>query len=106
MAEKGGEDVKSLEMRVAALEDKLAKSNISEEDMRTFERVAAAMGISPGAGMGAAAAGTQPQLSPQLCTIARSRIVYCWRGPITPTFECTCGPCNPQGGGAGGGFGG
>jgi hypothetical protein len=92
-------ELKSLEMRVAAIEDKLAKTQITEEEMRTYHKVAAAMGMTPGAGVPAA-----PQLSPQFCVISRSRIVFCWRGPIVPTAECTCGPCDPQAGAGGGGF--
>ncbi len=94
-------DPKSLEMRVAAIEDKLAKMNITEEEMKAYEKVSALIG----GGSGAAA--TPAQLSPQICTISRQRIVYCWRciRPIITVCECQCGPCIESGGG-GGGFGG
>jgi hypothetical protein len=96
---------KSLEMRVAAIEDKLAKLNITEEEMKTYEKVSSLMG----GGVGA----VSPQgPSPQVCTIARNRqiITYCWRSPgIIQSCECSCGPCIQSGGGGSGftgGFGG
>lgn len=89
-------EAKSLEMRVAALEDKLSKLNISEEEMKTYQKVASLLG----GGVPAAA----PGLSPQVCTISRTPIFNCWRYRFI-CFECQCGPCNPEGGG-GGGFGG
>jgi hypothetical protein len=94
------QDTKSLEMRVAALEDKLSKVNITEDEMKAFQKVSALMGASvPAAGAGTA-------LSPQICTISRTPIFNCWRFR-TPIFvcECQCGPCNQEGSG-GGGFGG
>ena len=39
------EEPKSLEMRVAALEDKLAKVYFSEEEMKTYQKVATALGV-------------------------------------------------------------
>jgi hypothetical protein len=95
---------KSLEMRVAAIEDKLSKIHVTEEEMKAYEKVSSLMG------MGTAAQGTQ--LSPQLCQCQISRVVFCWppRGivrPIITICECQCGPCNcQQGGGGFGGFGG
>jgi hypothetical protein len=96
------EDVKSLEMRIAAIEDKLSKMHVTEEEMKAYEKVSALMG-----GAGAAA----HQASPQICTIARNRAVFCWPGirrPIITVCECQCGPCIESGGGGGftGGFGG
>jgi hypothetical protein len=38
---------KTLEMRVAELEDKLAQLHISEEEMRTYQKVASKLGTSP-----------------------------------------------------------
>ena len=93
-------DPKSLEMRVAALEDKLSKLNITEDEMKAFQKVSSLLG-------GAVpAAGPSAGLSPQICTISRNPIFNCWRFR-TPIFvcECQCGPCNPEGG-SGGGFGG
>jgi len=91
-------DPKSLDMRVAALEDKLSKLSVTEEEMKAYQKVASMLG----GGVPAAS----PALSPQICTISRTPIYNCWRFR-TPIFvcECQCGPCNPEGG-AGGGFGG
>jgi len=106
MAEPKGSSDKTLEMRVAELEDKLAKLNVTEEEMRAYEKVSALAG----GGLGAA----DPSLSPQLCKcqISRSRLV-CIHRSIIPRqivrfcYECTCGPCNEGGGfSGGGGFGG
>ncbi len=95
-------ETKSLEMRVAALEDKLSKLNVTEEEMKTYQKVASLLG----GGVPAAGAGPTTALSPQICTISRTPIFNCWRFR-TPIFvcECQCGPCNPESGG-GGGFGG
>jgi len=88
--EKAGQG-KTLEMRVAALEDKLAKLSITEEEMKAYEKVSALMGT------GAAA---EPRLSPQTCTISHRPCVIspiyrpCIITPISPIcYECTCGPC-------------
>ena len=93
---------KSLEMRIAAIEDKLSKMNVTEEEMKAYEKVSGMMG----GGVPAAS----PQLSPQVCTIARQVFVQCWRciRPIITVCECQCGPCIQGGGsgGFGGGFGG
>jgi hypothetical protein len=97
---------KSLEMRVAELEDKLARLNVTEEEMRAYEKVSSLMGGTT------EAAGSH--LSPQLCSITRQRLV-CINRSIIPRqivrfcYECTCGPCNciSDGGfSGGGGFGG
>lgn len=93
---------KSLEMRIAAIEDKLSKMHVTEEEMKAYEKVSAMMGT----GVPAASA----QLSPQICTVARQVAVQCWRciRPIITVCECQCGPCIQGGGsgGFGGGFGG
>jgi hypothetical protein len=95
----GSQQGKSLEMRVAAIEDKLAKLHISEEEMKTYEKVASLLG----------GGGTTPALSPQLCqcVVSRVRSVFCQCiiRPIINT-ECICGPCNCQAGGGFGGLGG
>jgi hypothetical protein len=101
-------DLKTLEMRLAALEDKLSKLNVSEEDMKTYERVANALGT-----------GGQTSLTPNpdsctVCQISRQRLVCINRGIIPRQIirfcnECfECGPCAMGGGGfsGGGGFGG
>lgn len=99
------EKAKTLEMRVAELEDKLAKLHVTEDEMRAYEKVSSLLG-------GTTEAAGQ-QLSPQLCSISRQRLV-CINRSIIPRqivrfcYECTCGPCNPTEGGfsGGGGFGG
>lgn len=96
---------KTLEMRIAELEDKLAKLHITEEEMRAYEKVSAILG---------GQVGEQGALSGQAAAIPRSRFVCINRG-IIPRFrirdvECICGPCNCDIGGGGfmggGGFGG
>jgi hypothetical protein len=108
---KTADQTKTIEMRLAALEDKLSKMHVTEEEMKAFQKVSSLMAADPS--LGAAAQGAVPQVTPQLspivCQIARSRFV-CWPPTIVPRvfcFECICGPCNPGGGGfGGGGFGG
>ena len=116
---------KTLEMRVAELEDKLSHMHVTEEEMRAYQKVSALMG---GGGGGAGALGTGG-VSPQAgcildcvggcinecairaCTIIRScTIRACTIRACTIracTFECG-GNCDPGGGGliGGGGFGG
>ena len=97
---------KSLEMRVAELEDRLAKVHITEEEMKTYHKVASALGA------GAAPSGGVA-LSPRICTIAQcvirpnciiyNCIVYqCINQCIN---ECGGGCVVSGAGGAGGGFG-
>jgi hypothetical protein len=91
---------KSLEMRVAAIEDKLAKLNITEEEIKAYEKVSAMLG----GGVPAASAQASAPVP-----IARQVVVQCWRciRPIITVCECQCGPCIMGGGGGfGGGFGG
>ena len=89
MAEKSSE--KSLEMRVAELEDKLSKLHVTEEEMRTYQKVATAM-LQAGA------------VRPCVVHCVVSCVVRC---VVNCIFECTCGPClQSGGGGAFGGFGG
>ena len=116
---------KTLEMRVAELEDKLSQMHITEEEMKAYQKVSALMG-GGGAGTSAAGAGgVSPQAGCILdcvggcinecairaCTIIRScTIRACTIRACTIracTFECG-GNCDPGGGGliGGGGFGG
>ena len=97
------EEKKSLEMRVAALEDKLSGMTVSDEEMAAASKV-----LGGGAG-----------LSPQLCAISQCIVHQCIINQciiqqciirsciIQQCFECSCGPCNIGGGGLarGGGFG-
>jgi hypothetical protein len=101
-------DVKSLEMRLAALEDKLAKLNITEEELKAYEKVSSMLGGS--------ASYTPAPDSCQICQISRQRLVCINRGIVPRQIirfcnECNeCGPCacGPAGGGGfgSGGFGG
>ena len=94
---------KSLEMRIAAIEDKLSKMNVTEEEMKAYEKVSGMMGTG---GVPAAS----PQSAAAVCVITRQVAVQCWRciRPIITVCECQCGPCIQGGGGGGfgGGFGG
>ena len=99
MADKPSE--KSLEMRIAELEDKLSKMHITEEEMKTYQKVASAMG-------GHAAVQGTPAGTPNAivnCIIRTCIIRTCI---INCIFECSCGPCLHGGGGGmgGAGFGG
>jgi hypothetical protein len=103
MADKPEKSEKTIEMRLAEIEDKLNQLHITEEEMKTFQKVANALG------MGGPAAGAP---IPQSII---NRGITPIRGPIIRwnciciCNECTCGPCNcMQGGGGsfGGGFGG
>jgi hypothetical protein len=83
---------KTLEMRVAELEDKLSKLHVTEDEMKAYQKVSALMGSQ---------AGPSPHI-PTVCVINRCIVANC----ITQTcitqqcirqpciYECTCGPCN------------
>ena len=104
---------KSLEMRVAELEDKLSKVHITEEEMKAYQKVSALLGgggggVSPRAGCILDCVGgcinecaIIRSCTIRACTIRACTIIrQC-------TFECG-GECAPGGGGllGGGGFGG
>ena len=100
---------KTIEMRLAEIEDKLSQMHITEEEMKTFQKVSNALGMS---GMGAQGQAAQIPISrsigiqPRICIIRWTCICPCGPGVCN---ECTCGPCNclaGGGGGFGGGFGG
>jgi len=96
---------KSLEMRVAELEDKLSKVHITEEEMKAYHKVSSVLGAKAG--------GAAPGI-PQVCVIAQCIIrhpcvIYnclihqCIQQCIN---ECGGGACIASSGGAtGGGFG-
>ena len=107
MAEqKSDKPEKTIEMRLAEIEDKLSQMHITEEEMKAYNKVASAMG---GSAMGAQVSPQIPisrGISPihRICIIRM--ICIC---PCGPCYECTCGPCaciQGGGGGFGGGFGG
>jgi hypothetical protein len=104
---------KTLEMRVAELEDKLAQTQITEADIKAFQKVAAAMAARGAAAPAGGAAGQPcvanqtptPALSPQFCVISpifhciisqcvisHCVISHCIISPIILN-DCTCGPC-------------
>jgi len=113
---------KTIEMRLAELEDKLSKIHITEDELKAFHKVNNMIG--GGAGAAAAAAPMEAALDPSAsatvctvctiyqCIIPRQISRYINRG-ITPRInrginECNeCGPCGGFGGGgaSGGGFG-
>ncbi|HET8546548.1 MAG TPA: hypothetical protein VFL57_01015 [Bryobacteraceae bacterium] len=113
MAEPKGPGDKSIEMRLAEIEDKLSQLHITEEEMRAYNKVSGLLGAQQGA----------PQLTPDpnVCVVGPGVVPrginrFINRG-ITPRinrfvcecFECQCGPCacvQGGGGGFGGGFGG
>jgi hypothetical protein len=90
------EQPKTLEMRVAELEDKLSKVHITEDEMKAYQKVASLIG-------------TQGVTShiPQVCVVNRCVTYRCLINPVCICYECSCGPCIATGGtgGAGGGFG-
>jgi hypothetical protein len=103
---------KTLEMRVAEIEDKLAQLHITDEEMKAYNKVASAMGMATGA---ASAAGSQAApvrpiaVSRYVCVCRIVCIINPCICPCGPGVcnECTCGPCIQGGGGGfGGGFGG
>ena len=70
MAEKEKSEPKTLEMRVAELEDKLQKVHVTEEEMKAYNKVASLMG---GRAAGGTAGGTAAL--PADCVIAQCTIV-------------------------------
>ncbi len=104
---------KTLEMRVAELEDKLSKVHITEEEMKAYQKVSALIGgggtggVSPRAGCVLdCTTGCINECAIRACTIVRNCTVRACTIRAC-TFECG-GNCDPGGGGliGGGGFGG
>jgi hypothetical protein len=101
-------DEKTIEMRLAEIEDKLARLHVTEEEMRAFHKVNALLGGGGGeAQAGQAVAPQAAALSPTVCTIV-PRYISRYRVINRGIAECNeCGPCAQFGGGSqGGGFGG
>lgn len=108
-------DAATLEMRIAAIEDKLAQMHVSEEEMRAFEKVSGMMGggapqvCAPSVGTSPGDVSFTPVPDPSICQpIARFRG---WPISRIQRFNCwnECGPigrgglCDPFGGAGGGG---
>ena len=114
MADPKAPEQKTLEMRVAELEDKLSKLHISEEEMKAYHKVNSLLGGAAAPAEAVAPVAAAPHLSPQVCTVSRAvsrsisprGITPVNRGIISECYECTCGPCATSGGGFSGGFGG
>ena len=117
--ESGGEE-KSLEMRVAELEDKLAQMHITEDEIKAYQKVAGLLGQGGGAGaVGPARWGPMaaqeaaPMARPCGCALAPENVQQAIAQPIyRPIWQCIrciiyrcwaeCvpwGPGNPLGGG-------
>ena len=62
---------KTLEMRVAELEEKLSKIHITEDELKAYHKVNSLMGGQPPVEAAAPAAATA-QLSPQVCVVSRA----------------------------------
>jgi hypothetical protein len=105
---------KSLEMRVAELEDKLAKMHVTEDEMKAFHKVSALLGGGGGGGTASPQAGCIldcvggciNECAIRACTVVRSCTIRACTIVRACTFECG-GGCAPGGGGSfgGGGFG-
>jgi hypothetical protein len=109
---KGKEQQRSLEMRVAELEDKLSKIHITEEEMKAYHKVSSLLGSSASAGGTVSAGcvldcvgGCINECAIRACTIRQCTIARFCTIIRACTFECG-GGCAPGGGGfSGGGFG-
>jgi hypothetical protein len=106
--ERDSQERKSLEMRVAELEDKLSKIYITEEELKAYQKVAGLLsGGQPGAGIHY---GTQICWFPPCC-VCRFPVPPCCvcRFPVPPCCVCGCAclQCFSGGepGSGGGGFG-
>lgn len=78
MAESSDKE-KSLEMRVAELEDKLSGMQITEEEMRAFNKVSAMLAGAPGGGAGSPAGVAQAVGTPAMPVPADCVIQQCVR---------------------------
>jgi hypothetical protein len=77
----------TLEMRLAAIEDKLAGMTVTPEELAAYHKVAALAG-------GHAQGGAAPALSPQVCSISPivSNCYHCWN-----CWNCWINPIRPIG---------
>jgi hypothetical protein len=105
---------KSLEMRVAELEDKLSKMHVTEDEMKAFQKVSSLMGGAPMAGGAEPIAGAAAQAPQSIvnCIVRTCIIRTCIIRTCIINCIITCiNECNGcvQGGGGmlgGSGFGG
>jgi hypothetical protein len=103
---------KSLEMRVAELEDKLSQMHVTEDEMKAYHKVSSLMG--GGGGTASPQAGCIldcvnqciNECAIRACTVVRSCTIRACTIIRSCTYECG-GGCAPGGGGGfgGGGFG-
>lgn len=87
---------KTLEMRVAELEDKLSKIHVTEDEMKAYQKVSGLVGQH-----------VQPSINPQVCVLSCLRCIIASCIHQSCIYECTCGPCSCvlQSKGPTGGFG-
>ncbi len=87
------EKPKSLEMRVAELEDKLSKLHITEEEMKTYQKVSAALA----SGMASAPTVAQPAPGPSPAYAQPCYLCYRhWTPPHWWIYQ-QCYECGPGG---------
>jgi hypothetical protein len=97
---------KTLEMRVAELEDKLAKFHVTEDELAAYRKVASLIGAGAAGGEAVTAAGAAPGPAQSVACVVRTCVIRTCiirTCIITCINECTCGPCAMGGGGVGGG---
>jgi hypothetical protein len=110
VAEEKKQHEKSLEMRVAELEDKLAKIHITEEEMRAYHKVSNLLAGQPAA-LAEPLGGAPGALNPQAYAVSRGVACIVTPSPfVGPRHACVVespfGFCVPPGWGRwGGGFG-
>jgi hypothetical protein len=94
---------KTIEMRLAEIEDKLAQLHVTDEEMKAYTKVSNLLG---GGGQQLT---PDPSTCSQICVIPRMRWINRGIFPRINRFVCECNECMPFGGGGGfggGGFGG
>ncbi|HEV7877091.1 hypothetical protein [Bradyrhizobium sp.] len=98
------ETEKTLEMRVAELEDKLKNLHVTEEEMKAYNKVASMMGGATSAAAPSPAAGGAVGLTPtpdacvinqciRACTVVQPCIQQCIVHQCTIVQPCTIRPC-------------
>ncbi len=96
-----GEKEKSIEMRLAAIEDKLSQMHVSEDEMKAYEKVAGLMGGPQPQPPGGGGTTAFPQILRNRFIIPRQIIRDCYECG----GDCWGGPGGPFGSGGGGNFG-